>query len=257
MAGRLEGKVCVILGASDGRNMGGATARRFVKEGAKVIVAARRADRVQALAGEIGALGLTCDITKEDQIEALFARAIRDFGKVDVAINYTGVDAQAPITDVTREMLQQSCDVHFIGALLFMKHAARNMKEGGSIINTSSMTAYTTPEGLTSYAGAKRGADQAVRIAACELGPRGIRVNVIIPGFTRSEMTEGYFALPNLEKAFVNEIPLKRLGVVEDMANTALWLASDESRSTTGQAIDVTSGQSMRRTPTGPEIMGG
>ena len=106
-------------------------------------------------------------------------------------------------------------------------------------------------------AGAKRGADQAVRIAACELGPRGIRVNAIIPGFTRSEMTEGYFALPNLEKAFVNEIPLKRLGVVEDMANTALWLASDESRSTTGQAIDVTSGQSMRRTPSGAEIMGG
>ena len=94
-----------------------------------------------------------------------------------------------------------------------------------------------------------------MRIAACELGALGIRVNSIAPGFTRSSMTEGYFAIPTLEGAFVREIPLKRLSTVEDIANAALWLASDESASTTGQILDVTAGQSLRRTPNGHEIM--
>jgi NAD(P)-dependent dehydrogenase (short-subunit alcohol dehydrogenase family) len=91
---------------------------------------------------------------------------------------------------------------------------------------------------------------------ASELRPLGIRVNSIASGFTRSEMTAGYFAIPTLEAAFKREIPLGRLGTVEDIANAALSLASDETALTTGQVIDVTSGQSLRRTPTNEEIMG-
>ena len=107
---------------------------------------------------------------------------------------------------------------------------------------------------LAAYAGTKKGVDQIVRIAAVEYGPRGIRVNAIAPGFTRSAMTEAYFAIPTLEAAFVREIPLGRLPTVEDIANAALWLASDEAF-VTGQVIDVTGGQSLRRIPTPEEMM--
>jgi len=253
--GRLENKVVVILGASDGTSMGAACARRFAKEGAKLILAARRLDKLEPIAKPIGAIAVKCDIKIEEDIAALAERAVKTYGRLDVAINFSGINSAAPILEVTREALIEACEVHFVGATLFFKHMASKMTAGGSLITTSSLTTLVAPAGLAAYAGSKKGADQMVRIAAGELGERGIRVNSIAPGFTRSAMTEGYFAIPTLENAFLREIPLKRLSTVEDVANAALWLASDESRSTTGQIIDVTAGQSLRRTPNGQEIM--
>ena len=254
--GRLQDKVVIILGASNTASMGAATARRFAREGAKLVLAARNKDNLDAIAAETGALAVVCDIRKEDDIAALAAAAIAKYGRIDVAINYSGVNSAASILEVTRETLEEACSVHLVGTALFLKHMALNMKHGGSLITTTSLTALVAPPGLSAYAGSKKGADQIVRIAAGELGALGIRVNSIAPGFTRSEMTEGYFAIPTLEAAFQREIPLGRLGTVDDIANAALWLASDESASTTGQVIDVTSGQSLRRTPTNQEMMG-
>jgi NAD(P)-dependent dehydrogenase (short-subunit alcohol dehydrogenase family) len=253
--GRLENKVVVILGASEEQSMGAATARRFAREGAKLILGARRLEKLEPIAKSVGALAVRCDIKHEEEIAALAEAAIKTHGRLDVAINFSGLNSAAPVLEVTREALLESCEVHFIGVTLFFKHMARKMTAGGSLITASSLTALVAPEGLAAYGGSKKAADQMVRIAAGELGARGIRVNSIVPGFTRSAMTEGYFAIPTLEGAFVREIPLGRLGTVEDVANAALWLASDESRSTTGQAIDVTSGQSLRRTPNSQEIM--
>jgi NAD(P)-dependent dehydrogenase (short-subunit alcohol dehydrogenase family) len=253
--GRLENKVVVILGASEEASMGAACARRFAKEGAKMILAARRKDKIEKIAQSVGAQAVACDIKREQDIEALAEAAVKMHGKLDVAINFAGVNSAASILEVTREALLEACEVHLIGAALFLKHMAAKMTAGGSLITTSSLTALVAPPGLAAYAGSKRGADQVVRIAAGELGERGIRVNSLVPGFTRSAMTEGYFAIPTLEKAFLREIPLARLSTVEDVAQAALWLASDESRSTTGQIIDVTAGQSLRRTPTMQEMM--
>jgi NAD(P)-dependent dehydrogenase (short-subunit alcohol dehydrogenase family) len=253
--GRLENKVVVILGASEESSMGAACARRFAKEGAKLILAARRRDKVEKIAASVGAQAVGCDIKHEKEIEALAEAALKAHGRLDVAINFAGVNSAAPILEVTREALLEACEVHLIGATLFLKHMAAKMTAGGSLITTSSLTALVAPPGLAAYAGSKRGADQVVRIAAGELGERGIRVNSLVPGFTRSAMTEGYFAIPTLEKAFVREIPLGRLSTVDDVAQAALWLASDESRSTTGQIIDVTAGQSLRRTPTMQEMI--
>lgn len=252
---RLKDKVIVILGASDTRSMGAATARRFAEEGAKLVLAARRLDKVQEIANAIGAKAVACDITDEAQIEALADTAISEYGRLDGAINYSGVNTQAPILEIDRADLDLSCNVHFIGSVLFLKHMARRMENGGSLLTTSSMTALLAPEGLTAYAGAKRGVDQVVRIAANELGPKGIRVNSIAPGFMRSGMTDEFFSIPTLEPAFQREIPLGRLGGVNDIANTALWLISEESAATTGQIIDCTSGQTLRRIPTGEEMM--
>jgi NAD(P)-dependent dehydrogenase (short-subunit alcohol dehydrogenase family) len=251
---RLKGKVVVILGASDEKSMGAATARRFAKEGAKLILSARRLDKLEPIAESLGALAVRCDIRKEADIAALAEKAVATHGRLDVAINFAGVNSAASILEVTQQALLEACEVHLIGAALFIKHMAAEMKAGGSLITTSSLTALVAPPGLSAYAGSKRGTDQVVRIAAGELGELGIRVNSLAPGFTRSAMTEGYFAIPTLEGAFVREIPLKRLSTIEDIANAALWLASDESRSTTGQIIDVTAGQSLRRTPTAQEM---
>jgi len=252
--GRLDGKVVVILGASDERSMGAATARRFAKEGAKLVLAARRLDALEPIAVGVKGIAVACDITKEADLERLARTAVDKFGKLDVAINFAGVNMAAPLSEVTREALMQSCEVHLVGTALFFKHMGAKLSDGGAMITTSSLTALTAPPGLAAYAAAKRGVDQMVRIAAIEYGARGIRVNSIAPGFTRSAMTEGYFALPTLEGAFLREIPLGRLVKVDDIANAALWLASDEAF-ITGQIIDITGGQSLRRVPTNEEMM--
>ena len=255
MAGRLQDKVVIILGASDERSMGAATARRFRDEGARLVLGARRLDQLQPIAEGVGGAAVACDITKEDDIVRLADAAVAQYGRVDAAINFSGVNSAASVAEVTRQTLLEACEVHVIGTALFLKHMAARMPNGGSLITTSSLTALVAPPGLAAYSGTKKAADQIVRIAAVEYGPRGIRVNAIAPGFTRSAMTEGYFSIPTLEGAFRREIPLARLATVEDVANAALWLASDESASTTGQVIDVTAGQSLRRTPTDEELM--
>lgn len=252
--GRLNGKVCIILGASGTGSMGEATARRFAAEGARVIVAARREDRVAALARDIEATPFQCDITSEADLAALADEAIAKFGRLDVAVNFAGSTSLQSILDVTQEELVRMSNLHFVGPTMFFKHMAQRMTNGGSLITTSSLTAVIAPVDHVAYAGAKAGTDQVVRIAAGELGPLGIRVNSIAPGFMRTEMTEDFFHVPGLEDAFIREIPLRRLGTVNDVAATALWLASDEARATTGQRIDVTSGQSLRRTPTMEEL---
>lgn len=246
--GRLDGKVAVILGASDARSMGAATARRFVDEGAKVVLAARRKDAVEEIAAELGGIGVACDITDEASVAALAQKAVDHFGGLHVAINYAGQSDQASVLDVTAEQLRRQADIHFVGTALFIKHMALAMAQGGSIVTASSLTVLVQAPDLGAYAGSKGGADVYVRIAANELGARGIRVNSLAPGFTKSAMTEDYFAIPAVTNAFLKEMPLGRFPTVEDIASTALWLASDEAF-VTGQRIDVTAGQALRRAP--------
>ncbi len=250
---RLEGKVAVILGASAEEGMGAATARRFVAEGAKVVVAARRLQPLQALAKSIGGVAAACDVTSEDQLAALADAAIREFGRLDVAVNFSGVNAQAPIAEMTRDSLLPLIEVHFIGAALFIKNMAARMAEGGSIITTSSLTVDRPGPGLGGYSATKAAADQLIRVAAVEYGSKNIRVNAMAPGFTRSSMTEGYFAFPGIQPAFEHEIPLGRLGTVKDQVGAVLWLASDECF-LTGQVLQVSGGQTLHRLPTAAEM---
>jgi NAD(P)-dependent dehydrogenase (short-subunit alcohol dehydrogenase family) len=174
--GRLENKVIVIVGASDERSMGAATARRFKLEGAKLILAARRLDKLEPIAAALGALAVRCDITDEAQIAALAEAAVRAHGRLDVAVNFSGINSAATVLEVTQATLTEACAVHFVGATLFFKHMAGKMTAGGSLITTSSLTALIAPAGLAAYAGSKRGADQMMRIAACEPSRRGSRV---------------------------------------------------------------------------------
>lgn len=257
---RLDGKVAVILGASDPRSMGAATARRFAAEGAKLVLAARRADAVRAVAAELGAVAVACDITDEAQLAALAKAAIDNYGRLDVAVNYAGIGGSGAILDTSADLFRQQAEVHFVGTGLFIKQMALAMtaladgKGGGSIITASSLTVLVQAPDHGAYAGSKGGADVLVKVAANELGERGIRVNSIAPGFTKSAMTEDYFAMPAITNAFLKEMPLGRFPTVDDIANTALWLASDEAF-VTGQRIDVTAGQALRRTPRAEEFV--
>ena len=253
MAGRLKDKVIIVLGASDERSMGAATARRCHAEGAKLVLAARRLDKVQAIADSMSAVAIGCDITDEQQLEGLADAAIANYGKLDGAINFAGIESSSAIADISRELLQQSCDVHLIGTALFIKHMTARMVDGGSVVTTSSQTALLAPPGLAAYAGTKSGADHIVRIAAVEYGGQNIRVNSLSPGFTPSAMTEDFLSMPAIEQAFINEIPLGKLPSTDDMANAALWLLSDESFMT-GRILDISGGQTLRRIPTATEM---
>lgn len=252
----LEGKTAIIMGASHPDSMGAATARLFAEQGAQVIVAARAADEPEKLGELLGVTAVPCDITLEADLEQLARTALERFGRLDIAVNFAGVNVQEAVLDMSAAALRFVSDVHFIGGALFIKHMARAMADGGSIITTSSLTAKVPTSGTAAYAATKSAIDHLARVAANELGAKNIRVNSIVPGFTRSSMTEGYFCVPTLLPAFLKEIPLNRLCTVEDVAQTALWLGSDLSGATTGQAIDLTCGQTMRRTPFDSEMMG-
>ncbi|MFA7440626.1 MAG: SDR family oxidoreductase [Sphingomonadaceae bacterium] len=253
--GRLDGKVAVILGASDPRSMGAATARLFAAEGAKLVLAARRKDAVAEVAAELGGTAVACDITREEDLAALAKTAVETGGKLDIAINYAGVAEAAPILEMTPELLRHQAEVHFVGTGLFIKQMGLAMTGGGSIVTASSLTVLVQAPGQGAYAGSKGGADVMVKIAANELGAKGIRVNSLAPGFTKSAMTDAYFAMEAVTNAFLKEIPLGRFPTVEDIAECALWLASDGSACVTGQRIDVTSGQALRRTPRDEEYV--
>lgn len=252
--GRLDGKVAVIIGASGKGSMGEATARRFAIEGAKVVVAARRMEPLEELAKEIGGTACACDISNEDQLATLAKTAVDTYGGLDVAVNFAGVNVSSPIAEISAEKLKDALDIHFTGAVLFIKHMAAAMKNGGSIVTTSSLTAMLAPAGMTAYAATKAGIDMAIKIAALEYGKQDIRINAITPGLVRTEMTEGAFAgAPNVVAAFERETRLPRLGTVDDIANAALWLASDEAFMT-GQNLQPNGGADLGKFPGAAEF---
>ena len=252
--GRMDGKVVVVMGASGQGSMGQATARRMVKEGAKVVIAARRAEPLQALAAEIGALAVPCDVADEQQLAALAKAAVDAYGGLDAAINFAGINVQSPIAQIDAAKLKDAIDIQFTGAILFIKQMAAAMKNGGSIVMTSSLTATLHPAGMTAYAGTKAGVDHVVKIAATEYGPQNIRINAITPGFIPTEMTNGIIAAaPVVPKAFLKHTRLPRLGSVDDIANAALWLASDEAF-VTGINLQISGGAQLGSFPSASDF---
>jgi NAD(P)-dependent dehydrogenase (short-subunit alcohol dehydrogenase family) len=251
----LKGKLAVVLGASGQNSFGVSIARKLAGAGAKVIVAARRLEPLQALAEEIDGIAVACDITDEQQVQNLFKQA-SEVGPLDVAVNSSGTLAAAPIAMLTKELIQPTLDVSFTGTFLFFRYAAEAMTQGpqpdrgGSIMTISSLTARLPGPALAVYSAARAGIDYAVRVAALEYGPQKIRFNSLAAGLIRTDMTDAMFQDPNTEARFIKDIPLKRMGTPEDIANAALWLA-DESASgfVTGQLIDLSGGQHMGHLP--------
>lgn len=251
--GRLDGKAGVIVGGSSG--LGESIARRFRAEGARVLIAARGAEKLEAVAKEIGAESRACDATRWDELRDLAAHALERFGRLDVAVNCAGYEHNAPVAELDPEQVEPMVAVQFTGALYFIQHMANAMQDGGSIVTISSLTATLVAEGYAPYAGAKAGINHASKIAASEYGAKRVRVNVVSPTTIETPMVAQLFATPGVRDAMVAETPLGDLPGVEDVANAVLFLASDESAFVTGQNLHVDGGGALRRLPRRDDIV--
>ena len=251
--GRLEGKGAVVLGAAGRDNMGQVIARRFAKEGAKVLIAGRKTDELARFAGEIGGEWAACDITKRDDVFALAQTAKTKLGGVQIGVNATGWGFLKPFLDNTEDELKAMSDLQFVGPIFFLQAMIGAMSEGGSLIQISSATATIMLNDHAAYMGTKAGTDHVLRCVANEFGARGIRANSISPGLTDTPMTAGAKQTPGVFEAFASAYPLGRVGTSEDIAAAAVWLASDECFMT-GQNLQVNGGLTLRRNPTGDEI---
>jgi 3-oxoacyl-[acyl-carrier protein] reductase len=242
----LKGKVAVVLGASGKSNFGYAIAKRLAMAGASVVVAARRFEPLQLLAEEIGGLAVACDVTDETQIAALFTAASERYGRVDIAVNSTGALVPGTIAELTAEQLRPTLELSFIAPLLFFKHAAAAMQEGGSVMTISSLTARLPFEGLAAYAGARAGIDYALKIAAVEYREQKVRFNSIAAGLIKTDMTDALFDEPAVLDAHLKVTPAGRMGTLDDMAEAALWLADEKASGfVNGQIIDLSGGQQL------------
>ncbi len=252
---RIAGKTAVILGAGSRDNMGQVIARRFAAEGATVLVAGRNGGELERLAGEIGGHYALCDITVKAEVAALAATGRDTLGRVDIAINCTGWGLMAKILETTEADLDRLTALQFKGVYFFLQSFVGLMAEngGGSVITMSSASVYALLYHHAAYIGTKAAADALVRCFANEFGAKGVKVNAIAPGLTATPMTAREVQMPGLEEAFVREYPLGRIGTTRDVADAALWLASDESF-LTGQVLQINGGLTLRRNPSPREI---
>lgn len=249
----LANKVAIVTGASSG--IGRETALLFAREGAKVVVAARRQAELEALVREIRESGgqaafLAGDVRDETYAEALVSVATREFGGLDVAFNNAGsVGEMAPISDLCLQSWRDTLDTNLTSAFLGASHQVPAMIErgGGSIIFTSSFVGHTAGmPGMAAYAASKAGLIGLTQVLAAELGTRGIRVNALLPG---GSDTPALTAKTAEERAFVESLhALKRISSPEEIAHSALYLASSASSFTTGTALLADGGVSINRT---------
>lgn len=255
MSQRLKGKVALITGASAG--IGHATALLFAAEGAKVVVGARRAAELKDLASEIdarggSALALAGDVREEGYAQALVALAVQRFGRLDVAFNNAGTLGEAGAsTEVSAQGFADTLAVNLTGAFLGAKHQIAQMLKngGGSVIFTSTFVGYSAAfPGVAAYAASKSGLIGLTQALAAEFGPQGVRVNALLPGAVDTDMYRDMNGTPE-SQAFVTELhALKRVGKPEELARSALYLASDDSSFVSGTASLVDGGLSITRT---------
>ena len=247
----MQGRVAVVTGGASG--IGEATVRRFVQEGALVVVADLQRGPGEALVAELGdsTLFAATDVTSEADVAAAVDLAVSRFGRLDVMFNNAGIiGAVGPVAETSIESWDRTVAVLMRGVFLGMKHAARVMvpQRAGSIISTSSTAGLMGGLGPHCYTACKHAVIGLTKSVASELSRKGIRVNAISPGSTVSPMTADFVAgdhtaLGATEQALASMSPLGIAGLPIDIANAALYLACDESRNVTGQTIVVDGGQ--------------
>jgi NAD(P)-dependent dehydrogenase (short-subunit alcohol dehydrogenase family) len=231
----LSGKNAFITGGSSG--IGRAVAAAFIAQGAQVVIA-DIAD-ASATAAELGGTAVRCDVSDEASMAAALTAAKEALGELDIVVLNAGVGDVGPsLTEVEQGLIEKVTRVNYWGVVYGMKHAPTVMRDHGSIISTSSMAAFISLTGASIYSASKQAVVSLTETAAMELGPRGIRVNCVCPGYTDTAMGSGEEGRTICE-AFT---ALGRPATVDDMTGVYVFLASEASRYMTGQAIKVDGG---------------
>jgi 3-oxoacyl-[acyl-carrier protein] reductase len=239
---KLQGKVAVVTGASQG--LGAAIAKSLAAEGASVVVnyassksgAKTVVDSITAAGGKAVAVG--GDVSKASQAQGIIDAAIKNYGRLDILVNNSGVYEFSPIEGVTEDQFHRMFNINVLGLLLTTQAALKHIGEGGSIINVGSVVSRVTPPASSVYTGTKGAVDAITGVLARELGPKKIRVNAINPGMVETEGTHSAgFHGTDFETALIAQTPLGRVGQPGDIASVAVFLASDDSGWLTGEQI--------------------
>ena len=243
---QLEGKTALVTGASSG--LGRHFARLLAREGARVVVAARRVDALSALSDEIGRQGGTCipvamDVTDPDSVAAGFQQIERDLAApLSILVNNAGVAHTRAALDLSATEWAQVLQPNLTGAFLVAQQAARMMRgEGGTIVNIASILGERVSKGLAAYAASKAGLIQLTKALALEWAAFDIRVNALAPGYIETDLNRDFF-VSDAGQRLISRIPQKRLGQMHDLDGPLLLLCSDQSRYMTGAVIAVDGG---------------
>lgn len=244
----LKGKKALVTGASKG--IGNAVAEAFLRNGAVVYAVSRSEGdlaRLQAIAAEAGTevFFKPADVGNEAAITAAVKEIIKESGGLDIVVNNAGITRDGLIARMPADAWDEVMRVNLASAFYVCKAVSMHLlsRRGGSIINMSSIVGLHGNAGQTNYAASKAGLIGLTQSLAQELAPRGVRVNAICPGFIGTEMTDKL--TEDQKNALFARIPMGRMGKTEEIAGTALWLASDLSTYVTGQAITVDGGMTM------------
>jgi glucose 1-dehydrogenase len=249
--GRLQDKVVIVTGGS--RSIGRAIALGCAAEGAKVVVNYRTNEReAQQVVEAVRALGGSAvsqqgDVSRGADARALVARAVAEFGRLDVLVNNAGVLRRTPVLEIEEEEWDLILSIDLKGPFLCAQAAARQMvaQGSGSIVNISSVNEERPGPGLAHYSSAKGGLRMLTRQLALELAPHGVRVNSVAPGLVETDLNRADIADEAWREARIARTPLRMIGKPEDVVGAALFLASDDSRYATGTSVFVDGGQAF------------
>jgi 3-oxoacyl-[acyl-carrier protein] reductase len=241
---KLTDKVALVTGAS--RGIGAAIARRLAAEGAKVVVNYSKsegpASEVVAAIKEAGgdALAVKADVSNPDEIPGLFSAVKKAYGRLDVLVNNAGIMEHLPVEKVTAEHIDRHYATNVRGLLLCIVEGLKLLPDGGCVINVSSNITRMAIPGTSVYTSTKGAIDMFTQVLATELGPRGIRVNAISPGATDTDMNRGMGSAE--KKQTLQMTPLGRMGTAEEIADAAVFLATDDARWVTGERLAASGG---------------
>ena len=244
----LKDKVAIVTGA--GRGIGKGIALSLAKEGANVVVSDIDLSSCENVVKEIETLGskglaVKCDVSNKIEVDAMVQAAVKKFGELDILVNNAGIFPFKPFLEMTEEEWDKVIDINLKSVFLCSQAAAKVMKEGSKIVNTSSIAAFVGFEGLTHYCASKGGMNGMIRALALELAPKKICVNAVAPG---SIDTPGatQAVTEEIKKQTLAMIPLSRVGKPEDIANAVAFLASSKADYITGQVLIVDGGWTLR-----------